>query len=304
VIDCSGFKALLMSKILKEPFVSYSKSLLCDRALVLQVPHRDPAALEPCTTATALSAGWSFALPLFHRVGTGYVFSSAFRTDEEAKLEYCRHLGVDPDKVEPRAIAMRVGRSRRAWVGNCVAIGLAGGFIEPLEATAIMATQVSIMHLWRHMPNRSMQKALRHRYNQTIGQIQDQIRDFITMHYFLSNRNDPFWRAARAPEVLSDELGANLEVWRHRLPYAEDLPNADMFTYMSYGVCMTSKGFYRGRNLEMQSNISLTHWRQLGLQLAKIKAGVARLPSLHELLVHLRRTDDEAGQTAVESVMA
>src|SRR5262249_12354748 len=136
VIDCTGFRGLLISKILNEPFYPYSKHLLCDRALALQIPHTDPTAMEPCTTATALGAGWSWRIPLFHRVGTGYVFSSRFRTDEEAKLEFCRHIKVDPDRADPRVIPMRVGRLRHAWVGNCIAVGLSGGFIEPLEATA------------------------------------------------------------------------------------------------------------------------------------------------------------------------
>ena len=118
VIDCSGFKALLMSKTLKEPFQSYSKHLLCDRALALQIPYPQGSPIESCTTSTALGAGWVWRVPLYTRIGTGYVFSSAFRTDEEATLEYCRHLGVDPDKVEVRVIPMRVGRSRRAWVGQ------------------------------------------------------------------------------------------------------------------------------------------------------------------------------------------
>jgi tryptophan halogenase len=256
----------------------------------LQVPHRDPSALEPCTTATALPAGWSFALPLFHRVGTGYVFSSAFRTDEQATVEYCRHLGVDPDKVQPRTIPMRVGRSRRAWVGNCVAIGLAGGFIEPLEATAIMSIQVAVERLWRDFPDRSMPQSLRDRFNLHVGLIQDRVRDFITMHYYLSNRNDPFWRAAREPAVLSDVLAGNLELWRRRLPHREDLPNPDLFTDLNYAVCLIAKGFYRADKRVLHPNIKRADWQAYGARLAAAKAEVQRLPALQDLLAEIRRS--------------
>jgi hypothetical protein len=304
VIDCSGFKGLLISKVLKEPFKSYSKSLLCDRAMVLQVPHEDPTAVQPCTTATALSAGWSFALPLFHRVGTGYVYSSAFRTDEQAAVEYCRHLGVDPDKAQPRMIPMRVGRSHRAWVGNCIAIGLSGGFIEPLEATAIMSIQVAVDRLWRDFPNRSMPRGLRDRFNLHIGQVQDRVRDFITMHYYLSNRNEPFWRAARAPEVLTDPLAGNLEAWRYRVPHREDLPFPDLFSDAAYSSVITSKGFYRGHKPVVQPRLDVADWRSVGDRLAGAKAQLRRMPSVRELLVQIRGGSPEAGRGVRTLAMA
>ncbi len=288
VIDCTGFKGLLISKYLKEPFLPYAPHLLCDRALALQIPHRDPTAMESCTTATALGAGWVWRVPLFHRVGTGYVFSGAFRKDDDAVLEYCRHIGVDPHKAEARVIPMRVGRSRRAWVGNCIAVGLSGGFIEPLEATAIMTIQVTAMNIFRHFPDRSMQPGLRDRFNRLVAQYQDGIRDFILMHYYLSNREEPFWRAARSPEVLTESLRENLEVWAHRLPYGDDLPATSMFNHMSYGICLAAKGFYGGRTLALQSNVSPAHWRGYGAQLGALKAEVRRLPSVRELLLHLR----------------
>ena len=137
VIDCTGFRGLIMNQSLNEPFVSFDRQLLNDRAVAVQIPHSDTARLEPCTRSTALEAGWSWRVPLFSRLGTGYVFSSAFKTDQEAIDEFLAHLGPAGAGAEPRVIAMRVGRSRRSWVGNCVAVGLSGGFIEPLESTAI-----------------------------------------------------------------------------------------------------------------------------------------------------------------------
>lgn len=296
VIDCTGFKGLLINKHLKEPFEPYASHLLCDRAVALQIPHRDPNSLESCTTATALSSGWVWRVPLFSRVGTGYVFSSAFRTDDQAIEEFTRHLGVDADKVEPRIVPMRVGRSRRTWVGNCIAVGLSSGFIEPLEATAIMTIQFAVKTIMGHFPNRSMQPGLRDRYNKTMATYHDSVRDFILMHYYFADRNEPFWIAARAPSTLTDSLGENLAVWRERLPADEDLPKGGIFNYMSYGACMISKGFYRDRRPSIEPAVSMAPWRNLSVGLGRAKSRLEALPSTYQFLERLAGDEVPAAQ--------
>ena len=288
VIDCTGFKGLVISEALKEPFHPYSQQLLCDRAVALQIPHGQPDGLEACTRATALGAGWVWRVPLFNRIGTGYVYSSAFRTEEQAVAEFTRHLGVDPDKVEPRIIRMRVGRLHRAWVGNCVAVGLSSGFVEPLEATAIMTIQTAVRHIVRNFPSKSMPPALRDRYNRTMADFHDNVRDLILFHYYLANRNDPFWVAARAPSVRSDSLEENLGVWRHRLPIEEDIPKGGIFTEVSYGICMTAKGFYRDNKLASQMNLPAAPWQTFGANLGRAKSRVRSMPSAREYLAGLR----------------
>ena len=288
VIDCTGFSGLLIGKHLKEPFQPYSPHLLCDRAVALQIPHKDPNALQSSTTATALGAGWVWRVPLFSRIGTGYVFSSAFRTDDQAIEEFTRHLGVDPEKVEPRIVRMRVGRSRRAWVGNCVAIGLSGGFIEPLEATAIMTIQAAVRHLMQHFPDRSMQPALRDHYNKTMAEFHDSVRDFILMHYYLANRDEPFWVAARAPSVMTDSLAENLALWRYRLPSEEEFPKNVLFNNMSYAFCLTAKGYYRQDRPPIESEVSPGPWRAFSAGLQKSKARLTTLPSAYHFLKQLR----------------
>ncbi len=142
VIDCSGFKGLLINEAMKEPFVSYSDYLINDRAIPIQVDHDEPKTLNPMTTSTAMEAGWAWNIPLQTRVGTGYVFSSAFKKDDEAIEEFQKFLGPVGKKTEPRVLKMRIGHTRNSWVKNCVAIGLSSGFIEPLESTAIMSVEL------------------------------------------------------------------------------------------------------------------------------------------------------------------
>ena len=225
VVDCTGFAGVVISKVLKEPFESYSSNLLCDRAVPIQVPYQEGEQIGNSTSATALTAGWVWRIPLFNRVGTGYVFSSAFTSDDEAVRELCRHLRVDPDKQQPRVIRMRVGRVRRAWVGNCVAVGLSGGFVEPLEATAIMTSMMAAFQISHNYPSLPVPEGIRAHYNRLMAKVYDGVRDFIVMHYYLATRNEPFWRAARSPSVLPDVLRENLELWQHRLPEQDDLQN-------------------------------------------------------------------------------
>ena len=183
-----------MSKVLEEPFVSYSKYLANDRAVAVQIPHPDPMKIPPVTRSTALGAGWSWRVPLFHRIGTGYVFSSAHRTDEAAKAELLAHLGLTPEEAEPRVIPMRIGRSKNLWVKNCVAVGLSGGFIEPLESTAIHMIDMSIRWLLAYFPDSDFADPLRNRYNKLMISLYDEVRDFICLHYALGNRtDDPYW---------------------------------------------------------------------------------------------------------------
>ncbi len=284
VIDCTGFRSLIMSKFLKEPFETYGNHLLCDRAIPIQLPYQSQQAVESCTTATALSAGWSWRIPLYTRVGTGYVYSSAFRTDDEALQELCQHVGADPNKSEARVIQMRVGRLRRSWVGNCIAAGLSGAFIEPLEATAIQTIVILANQISQHLPNNKIKGALRDRFNNRIKALYDDIRDFIIMHYFLSNRSGPFWEAARDQSVLTSSLEQNLEIWKHRLPRSDDLRKPNIFNENSYAICLASKGFFNSPEFVLKRNLSRAHWRSYLARMEVLRAKTRKLPSSLQLL--------------------
>lgn len=304
VIDCTGFQSRLIGKALGEPFLPYSEHLLCDRAIPIQIPHEDGRQLQVCTTATAMSAGWIWKVPLYSRIGTGYVYSSAFRSDEEALLEICGHLKVDPEKVDSRVIRMRVGRMRRAWVGNCIAIGLSGGFIEPLEATAILTTTFAARQLVKNFPTKPIPQALVDRFNRRMQICYERIRDFIVCHYYTSNRLEPFWLAARSPSVPSEFLKQNLEVWQHRLPEQDDLPMPLPFGHNSYTICLASKGYFADLPRRHRAAPLRDNWIAFGQHLERERINLRTMPPARQFLAQLRGEIVAENPTATDGARA
>lgn len=211
-VDCSGFKAMLAEGALGDGWVDWSDVLLCDRALAAPLPHKEER-IAPFTRATALSAGWVWRIALSNRVGNGYVYCSRYIKEEAARLEMARLLGEDPAKFDPRLIRMKVGRRQRFWLGNCVAVGLASGFVEPIESTGIFLIQRALSLLLTYFPDSGFEPQLAQRYNERMAATYDEIRDFILAHYVLSRREDSaFWRDYRAL-ALPDSLRALLELY-------------------------------------------------------------------------------------------
>ena len=210
-IDCSGFRALLTEGALGDPYVDWSDILLCDRALAAPLPGSGE--IPAYTRSTALSAGWAWQIPLSHRVGNGYVYSSRFCDDASAARELAGLLHVDPSGFNPRAIAMRIGHRRNFWLANCVAIGLAAGFVEPLESTGLFLIQRGLGLLMDYFPDRSFDPRLAQRYNHRMGEAYEEVRDFILLHYVLSRREDSrFWTQYRHMS-LPDSLRETLELY-------------------------------------------------------------------------------------------
>lgn len=225
-IDCSGFRGLLINEGLGEPFVDFGSSLLCDRAVVGHVQHRE-SEIEPYTTATAMSAGWMWRIPLYDRVSVGYVYSSQFVDSEAAETEFCSQLGEIITGAQPRHLKMRVGRCSRAWVGNCVAVGLSMGFVEPLESTGIFLIQYGIAELIEHFPFDGIVQPVVDHYNRAVASCVDGVRDFLILHYVLSRRSDtPFWEAVKHEALVPDDLAERIKLWNHRLPDVESIPSA------------------------------------------------------------------------------
>jgi tryptophan halogenase len=210
-IDATGFTGALIERALGDPWIDWSKQLLCDSACVL--PLKAEQRVSPFTRSTALPAGWVWQIPLTHRTGTGYVYSSAHIGHDAAAAALVGRAGKAkmPD-AEPRHLAMRVGRRAQFWRRNCIAIGLSSGFVEPLESTGIHLILHAIMALLDYFPDRSMNAALQSAFNERLGHTYDDIRDFILLHYLLTERHDAFWQDARRVP-LPDSLRAMLALY-------------------------------------------------------------------------------------------
>lgn len=209
-VDCSGFRALLRDD---DRWEDWSHWLPCDRAIALPcTAQRGP--IEPYTRAHAMDAGgWRWRIPLRHRVGNGYVYSSAFTSDDAAFDALTTVIEGEP-MASPRLLRFRAGRQRRAWTRNVVAIGLAAGFLEPLESTSIYLVQAGITQLLEHLPDASVSDADRDGFNAAMDAEHDRIRDFLILHYHATVRDDaPFWNHVRTM-AIPETLATTLELWR------------------------------------------------------------------------------------------
>ncbi len=222
-IDCTGFRSLLLGQALSEPFESDAKHLLVDSAVAIPCEHHpERDGIPSYTTATAQSAGWTWDIPLYHRHGTGYVYSSAFIDQDAAERELRGFLGARSDAGTARHLKLRVGKMRNLWVKNCVALGLAGSFLEPLESTSIFMTEYQLAQLLTFFPDRRFAEARVRAYNTVINEMYVDVRDFIVLHYVLSKRQDTrFWVESTREEVMTDSLRARLAYFREGLPVVE-----------------------------------------------------------------------------------
>ena len=212
-VDCSGFFSLIMGKTLDEPFEEWTKWLPCDRAVAM--PCRTRTALSPYTSAIAMPAGWRWRIPLQHRTGNGYVYSSQFTSDEDAASALVAAVEGEPI-AEPRILKFRAGRRTRSWVRNCIAVGLSSGFLEPLESTSIYLIQAAITGLVELFPDREISPLDRDEFNRLIDLEYDRIRDFLILHYHATSRDDtPFWDYVRTMPV-PDTLKEKMELFRRR----------------------------------------------------------------------------------------
>lgn len=292
VVDCSGFSGRIIRQALKEPFVTYGDSLLCDRAIAIQVPHKEGAALDSYTSSTAMNAGWMWEVPLFSRRGTGYVYSSKFMDADSALNEFLTRVGVEEKDVNPNLIEMQVGRSRRSWVNNCLAVGLAGGFVEPLESTSIHFVQMSIRWFLDNFPDRNCSLPLRDSFNNLVQELYDEIRDFIVMHYHTSNREDTeFWRSMRSEITVPDGLKAKLERFRGKLPSISDAPSRlSLFSEWNFIYVLFGKGFFDGLTFPVEDFICDEDFDMFLADLAQRRAQMlADAPDHWELLRQIRQ---------------
>jgi tryptophan halogenase len=217
-IDCSGFRGLLIEQALGTGYEDWSHWLPCDRAVA--VPCGGTTDPLPYTRATALDSGWQWRIPLQHRMGTGCVYSSAHMSDDEAAAT-ALSLVEGEAIADPRVIRFTTGRRRKQWNRNVVALGLASGFLEPLESTSIHLVQAGISKLLAMLPDRLFDPVLEAEYNRLSALQFEQVRDFLILHYKANARDGEFWRAAAAmdvPESLATKIALFREsgrIFRH-----------------------------------------------------------------------------------------
>ena len=240
-IDCSGFRGLLIEQTLGAGFEDWTHWLPCDRALA--VPCENGGDRHPLTRSTARSAGWQWRIPLQHRIGNGYVYSSAHISDDEAAATLLANLDGVP-LADPKPLRFTAGHRKRAWVKNVVALGLAGGFLEPLESTSIHLVQTGIARLLTLFPTREIQQIEIDRFNAMTAREYVDIRDFLVLHYKATERSDsPFWDYCRTLPPPAG-LAAKLDMFRANGRIFRE--HEELFTETSWLSVMIGQGVEAG----------------------------------------------------------
>ncbi len=281
-IDCSGFVSLLLGQALGEPFQDWSRWLPCDRAAAM--PCRTETPLTPFTSAIAMGSGWRWRIPLQHRTGNGYVFASDFISEADATAALVGAVEGEPI-AEPRLLKFKAGRRERSWVRNCVGVGLASGFLEPLESTSIYLIHTAITALLELFPERPISPLDRNEFNRLVDMEYDRIRDFLILHYHATTRTDTdFWNYVRTMPI-PDSLADKLELFRRsgRVVKHRDgcfLDASWISVYLGQGVVPV------GHDLRAETVPGQTLGRGMEKVHADIRATVARMPGHRETIEH------------------
>ncbi|WP_028767534.1 tryptophan halogenase family protein [Shewanella fidelis] len=289
-IDCSGFASLLIDKALKVPFNNKAEQLFVDKAVVVQVPTLADEKIPPFTISTAHQAGWIWDIALSTRRGVGFVYSSQYMDDETAVKKLDTYLNGQLSAHQFRTIPMTVGYRARSWEKNCVALGLAQGFLEPLEATSILLTDFAAGFLASRFPRSTQQlTSMSSRFNQVMEYAWERVVDFIKLHYCLSDRTDSqFWIDNRDPATMSDELKQRLALWHNFVPNREDFfSKFEVFDLENYLYVLYGMHFSTQETTEM--NAELTELENYQKRLIQVtKQLVDNLPEQRPLLEKIK----------------
>ena len=286
-LDCSGFRGLLIEQTLQAGFEDWSHWLPCDRALA--VPVERTGELTPYTRSTARDAGWQWRIPLQHRTGSGLVYASEFLSEEEAAHTLLAHLDGRP-LADPRPLRFTTGRRKKAWVKNCVALGLAAGFLEPLESTAIHLTQSGISRLMGLFPDRDFDPAGIEEYNRQSEQLFRHIRDFIVLHYHANERHGlPLWDYCRNMDI-PETLARKLDLFRLKgrlFRYEDELFAEASWHAVLIGQNVMPQGYDPLVDIAPDAEIG----RALAQMHAAVQAAAAAMPKHGDLIARHCATD-------------
>lgn len=241
-IDCTGFRALLIEETLRSGYEDWSHWLPCNRALAVPTARTEP--LLPYTHSTARKAGWQWRIPLQHRTGNGLVYCNDYLSDDEAASILTGNLDAEM-LAEPRPLRFITGRRKLAWNKNCVALGLAGGFLEPLESTSIHLIQAGISKLLALFPDKKFNARERDEYNRLTALQWEQIRDFLILHYKLNERTEPFWQRCATMEI-PESLQRKIDLFAGRgrlFRYEDELFSDTNWTAVMIGQGLIPEGY-------------------------------------------------------------
>ena len=273
-IDCTGFRGLLIEQTLQTGYEGWKQWLPSDRAVAMQVESMGPPV--PYTRAIAHEAGWRWQIPVQHRVGCGLVFSSRHMSEDEAKAKLLKDVGGQPIR-EPFLVPFVTGRRLKSWNKNVVSLGLASGFIEPLESTSIHLAITAVVRLVQMFPFDGIAPSLVDIYNETSRAEMEHVRDFIILHYHATQRDEPMWKACREME-LPDSLDIRLRAWReraHAWQGADELFRVDSWTHVLLG-----QGIAPGQPHPMARALADEDMRKLMHSIREpIGRAVAQMPS-------------------------
>ncbi|MBO9579292.1 MAG: tryptophan 7-halogenase [Sphingobium sp.] len=283
-IDCTGFRALLLGDALGVPFRDCSDVLFCDTALAVQLPYEsETSPVATHTISTAQSAGWIWDVGLPTRRGIGHVYSSHHISQDEAERELRAYLGPAGDDLPLRKIGIRSGYRETFWKRNCVAVGLAAGFLEPLESSAIVLIELSAKLIAEQMPVcREVMDIIAHRFNETTHYRWGRIIDFLKLHYVLTKRTDSaFWRDNLLPETIPDRLQDLLHLWRYQSPWFHDEFDRieEVFPAASYQYVLYGMGFrteVAPETLAPDAVLAMQALRENAMQTERLRASLPR----------------------------
>ncbi|TMO06412.1 tryptophan halogenase family protein [Pseudoalteromonas sp. S558] len=284
-IDCTGLRALLIEKTLNTGFVDWSHYLPCDSAIAVQTKSNDE--LKPYTRSIAHSAGWQWQIPLQSRIGNGLVYCSRYLSDEDAKQLLLDSLPAEPI-TEPRFIKFKTGRRVKQWHKNVVAVGLSSGFLEPLESTSIHLIQSAVTRLIKLFPHHGISDALASEFNkQSVIEI-EHIRDFIILHYKLTEREDSaFWRQCMQMDI-PDSLNHKLNLFNQTGKVMRE--DDELFAEIAWQQVMIGQGLMPDDYSTIVDSLTNEQLSDLFISLKTlVNSTVEKLPTHKEFLASIKR---------------
>ncbi len=293
-IDCTGFRGLLIEQTLRTGYEDWNQWLLCDSAVAVQTESVGPAV--PYTRAIAHEAGWRWRIPLQHRVGNGLVYSSRFMSDQQATDKILAEI-EGKTIIQPRVIKFRTGRRRKVWNKNVIALGLASGFVEPLESTSIQLIMGGVTRLIHLFPFAGITQSFVDQYNDEVRAEAEKVRDFIILHYKVTDREDtPFWRECKHMQV-PESLQRRIDMFKERAHAWQadgELFRIDSWTHVMLGQRLQPQAYHQLVQALPDQDLS----RLIENIRGTIAQAVDRMPSHQDFLDYYCKAGDEIWASA------